>query len=449
MQTKADLTGLTDQEVQHQRARGLGNDVKIKTGRTYGQIARDNLFTFFNIVLFSLAAVLLLLGSPRDAFFTGAIAFLNVIVATTQEVRAKRKLDQIALLTRPKATVVRAGQEQTVDPTEIVAGDLLVAGPGDQVLADGVVLGEGKADLDESLLTGESDLMPKTAGDTVLSGSFVVNGRLYYTAEKVGAESFANKLTASARRFTRELTPLQREVNLVVRLLLLLVLFFGALIGINYFLSQRADLLESVQAASVVFGLAPSSLFLMIVVAYALGAIRIADKGALVQQANAVESLSHVDMLCLDKTGTLTANAIQLDTVQPLGELDEETLKHLLGDFARSATASNRTNEAILAATPGTKRDSRRRRRPFHRRASGAPWPSATASAQGSMCSARRRCCANTWRRPVTDWHNHRPDWTNEGRRVLIFAFAAPRRRRWSRPKKNPGSKVSWSRWPS
>ncbi len=334
MPTKADLTGLTDQEVQRQRARGLGNDVKIKTGRTYGQIARDNLFTFFNIVLFSLAAVLLLLGSPRDAFFTGAIAFLNVVVATTQEVRAKRKLDQIALLTRPKATVVRAGHEQTVDPTEIVAGDLLVAGPGDQVLADGVVLGEGKADLDESLLTGESDLMPKTTGNTVLSGSFVVNGRLYYTAEKVGAESFANKLTASARRFTRELTPLQREVNLVVRLLLLLVLFFGALIGINYFLSQRADLLESVQAASVVFGLAPSSLFLMIVVAYALGAVRIADKGALVQQANAVESLSHVDMLCLDKTGTLTANAIQLDTVQPLGELDEGTLKQLLGDFA-------------------------------------------------------------------------------------------------------------------
>ena len=115
--------------------------------------------------------MLLLLGSPRDAFFTGAIAFLNTVVATAQEVRAKRKLDKIALLTRPKATVVRNGQEQTVDPTAIVVGDLLVAGPGDQVLADGVAVSGGKADLDESLLTGESDLVAKQAGDKLLSGS--------------------------------------------------------------------------------------------------------------------------------------------------------------------------------------------------------------------------------------------------------------------------------------
>ena len=128
------------------------------------------------------------------------------------------------------------------------------------------------------------------------------------------------------------------------------------------------------QAASVVFGLAPSSLFLMIVVAYALGAVRIADKGALVQEANAVESLSHVDMICLDKTGTLTANAINLDAVESLCELDEGTLRGLLGDYARSAIASNRTNEALIEATKGSRR-AVPQRRPFRRRASGAPCP--------------------------------------------------------------------------
>ncbi len=119
---------------------GQGNDAKLKTGRTYGQIFRENLFTFFNIVLFTLAAILLLLGSPRDALFTGGIALLNTVVATAQEIRAKRKLDQIALLTRATATVVRNGESRVIDPAEIVVGDVLVVDPGDQVFADGVVV---------------------------------------------------------------------------------------------------------------------------------------------------------------------------------------------------------------------------------------------------------------------------------------------------------------------
>ena len=412
-------TGLTDQEAEQRRAQGLGNDVKLKSGRTYGEIVRENLLTFFNIVLFTLAAILLALGSPRDALFTGAIALLNTVVATVQEVRAKRKLDQIALLTRPRATVIRAGQSREVDLTEIVVGDLLVVGPGDQVLADGVVM-EGQADFDESLLTGEADLVPKQVGNPLLSGSFVVSGKATYVAQKVGVDSFANKLTEGARAFTRDLTPLQREVNLVVRLLLIMVFFFGALIGLNYFLNQNGDLLESVQAASVVFGLAPSSLFLMIVVAYALGAVRIADKGALVQQANAVESLSHVDVLCLDKTGTLTANKIRLDAVQALRGVDETAVRRQLGIYAHSGAAGNRTSEAIAAAAPG-ERCPVRGEIAF---SSARKW-SALAFDAGDMRGVYVLGAPEMLARSLVDgvaWQEQAEAWTAEGRRVLIFA---------------------------
>jgi cation-transporting ATPase E len=346
------LVGLTEAEVAQRQAQSLVNVAKAKTGRSYAQIAKDNLLTFFNLVLFSLGLILLVLGSPRDAFFTAAIAILNAVVGTVQEVRAKRKLDKIALLTRPKATVIRDGQEQPIDPAAVVQDDLLVVGPGDQAIVDGPVL-QGAADFDESLLTGESDPIAKRPGDQILSGSYALTGKVVYQAQKIGDESFANQLVQRARQFTREQTPLQREVNLVVRVLLLVVAFFGVLITINQLINRDQDLLQSVQAASVVFGLAPASLFLMIVVTYALGAVRIADKGALVQRANAVESLSHVDVLCLDKTGTLTANSIQLDAVQPLGALDEGDLRRALGRFARSSTAGNRTSDAIAEAVPG------------------------------------------------------------------------------------------------
>jgi cation-transporting ATPase E len=359
-------TGLTEAEADARRARGQGNDVRLKTSRTYAEIVRENVFTFFNVVLFGLALVLLLLGSPKDAFFTGVVALFNVVVATVQEVRAKRKLDRIALLTRPTATVIRDGQPKAVDPGQVVLGDLLLAEAGDQIVVDGQVLSDGRCEMDESLLTGEADPVAKRQGDEVYSGSFVVSGRIEYEAQKVGGESLANKLTEGARTFTRELTPLQREVNLIVRVLLGVVLFFGLIIALNYLIYQDIPLVQAVQQASVTFGLAPSSLFLMIVTAYALGAVRIANKGALVQQANSVESLCHVSVLCLDKTGTLTANKIRLHEIQPTGnlpdgdlsdgDLSDGELRRLLGTFARSVSTRNRTADALAAACPGEMR---------------------------------------------------------------------------------------------
>ncbi len=349
----ATLSGLTSAEVLERRQRGLGNDARIQTGRTYGQILKENVFTFINNVLFLLGLALILLGRPSDAFVSVGVIMINVVVSLVQEIRAKRTLDQIALLTRPTARVVREGEELKIDPAEIVIGDLLKVEPGDQIVVDGKVIA-GTMEADESLLTGESDRVRKEPGAAVFSGSFCMNGSCHYEAEKVGVDSLANQITAGARAFRRVQTPIQKETNLLVRVVLLVAVYFELLLLVNTFLND-IPIVDSVKMSVVIAGLVPNGLFVSIAVSYALGAIRIAGKGALVQQSNAVESLSNVDVLCLDKTGTLTANRIQFHDLAVISGTEQE-LREVLGDFAASTESGNRTNEAIAAAFPGQKR---------------------------------------------------------------------------------------------
>ncbi len=350
------MQGLSESEVLARRAQGQGNNVKLRTSRSYLQILRQNAFTFINTVLFAIGLVLILMGRAGDAVVTAGLVLLNVIVGVWQEGRAKRKLDQIALLTRPKAAVIREGHERSIDPAEIVLGDVLVIRSGDQVLVDGKVIGPegGRADVDESLLTGESDLVPKRPGDAVLSGSFCVTGSVIYEATRVGASTFACQVVAGARAFRQVKTPLQRDIDFVIRLMVLLATLLGVLLAISYTL-QRAPVVEVVQIAAVIVALVPQGLFLMTTVTYAMGAVRMAGSGALVQQANAIESMSHVDVLCLDKTGTLTTNRIKLHAIHPLNATEAE-LKSLLGDFVASSSSANRTAEAIGAAFTGAAR---------------------------------------------------------------------------------------------
>ena len=350
------LMGLSEREAQLRRSQGLGNAVQFKTSRSYLEILRHNLFTFFNMVLFGLGVALVLLGQPVEALITSGVMLINVLVAVIQEMRAKVKLDHIALLTRPKAAVIRDGQEKIIDPGEIVKGDILTVSPGDQIVVDGRLVGDGRVNVDESLITGEADLVAKGSGDMLYSGSFCVAGKATYLAQKVGSESLANTLTSSAREFVWEYTPLQSEVNLIIRVLLGVVAFFLLLATFNTILGETS-LVESVRTASVLFGLAPNSLFLMIVVAYAWAAVRLAGKGALVQQANSVESLCNVTVLCLDKTGTLTTNRIQLEEMlaidQSLARQLPTDLHHILGTYASSVTSTTRTSQAVLDAFPG------------------------------------------------------------------------------------------------
>lgn len=348
------ITGLSTSEVTNRRRNGQGNNIKLETSRSYRDIIVTNVFNVINVILFAIGAVMISIGRISDAVTSVGLIVLNVIIGVYQEIRAKRQLDRIALLTRPKVNVIRDSHEQVIDPSELVLGDVIVVRAGDQFVVDGVVVGSGKIDVDESLLTGESDLIPKTAGDELLSGSFCVTGTAMYEATRVGNDSFANKLTANARKFQIAYTPLQREINFVLRLLMLLAGFIGFLVLIGTILSE-VPFMRQVQIAAVITGLVPNGLFFMVVLAYAMGAQRIVQRGALVQQSNAVESLSNVTVLCTDKTGTLTANKINFHDVYPV-DIDKSDLERLLGDFAYSASANNKTGEALAVSLKGTKR---------------------------------------------------------------------------------------------
>lgn len=346
------LQGLSASEVMERRTNGQGNKAPQKTSRSYLQILRENVFTPINTILFVLGIVLILLGQTSDALVSVSVVFINVLVSVVQEIRAKRTLDRIALLTRPQAVAMREGHEQFIDPSEIVVGDLLVVRPGDQIVVDGPVVGDSRLEVDESLLTGEADPVSKRTGDWLYSGSFCLSGSACYQAEKVGAESVANQLTAGARAFRRMYTPLQRQISVIIQIMLLVAIFFEMLLVLNAQI-HHFPLVQSIKMAVVVIGIVPKGLLLATSVAYALGALRIVGKGALVQQANAVESLSNVDVLCLDKTGTLTANALVLDGVNPLG-LEESELRRLLGNYVASLSVSNATIRAIGAACPAS-----------------------------------------------------------------------------------------------
>lgn len=348
------LQGLSDREAASRRAVGQGNDVPVQTSRTYWDILRDNLFTFINGAYFFLSLVLIALGRASDVLVLASVVLLNVVINVVQEIRAKKKLDNIALLTRPKASVIRAGQERSIDPAEIVIGDVLIVRPGDQIVVDGAIIGESAIKVDESLLTGESDLISKQTGDPVYSGSFCVSGKGYYEAEKVGADSLASRMTTEARRFRKVLTPLQQHINMIIRLLLGMVIILGLITVLRMILGVT-PFTTGIQNMAVIVGLVPIGLYFMITLTYALGAVRIAEQSALVQQSNAVESISHVDVMCLDKTGTLTANRIELQTVHPI-DIDRADLAAVLGHYAASASTSNKTNEAIAVALAGQKR---------------------------------------------------------------------------------------------
>ncbi len=348
------LRGLTATEVAERRARGEANDVPLATSRPYRRIFLDNALTPINVVLYVIAALLLGLGRPGDAVTTAGLIALNVLVGIVQEGRAKRQLDRLALLTRPRACVLRDGEEHLVDPSEVVRGDVLILRPGDQAVVDGPILRAAGLRLDESLLTGEADPVAKHPGEIVYSGSVCVAGSAVIRADAVGRASRAQRITARARAFRNVQTPLQREVNGVIRAMAVMAMLIGIGAALSYYREFRhLAVVQSVQAAAVIVGLVPQGLSAMTTVTYAMAALRMAGKGAVIQRINAVESTSHVDVLCLDKTGTLTTNQLEVREVRALAPgLDAAAARALLGRYAASVTVANRTVEALRAACP-------------------------------------------------------------------------------------------------
>jgi cation-transporting ATPase E len=305
--------GLTTAEADRRAAAGLAN-VDSTRQRTDADVVRANVLTFFNVVLFSLIFALFAVGEFRDGFFVGVVVAANVAVATWQEIRATRTLRELVALTAPHATVVRDGVEAPILAEHIVQGDLIHLKQGDQVVADGTVVAR-TAEVDESLLTGESDSVQRGPGSELRSGSFCTAGDCYYTAEQVGVNAYAVKLTADARELVRRATPLQLRFQRILRLLLTATGILAALLLISYNVQDRG-IAESIKATTAtVTTVVPTGLLLGMTVAFAVGAVRVSRAGAIVQDINAVEALNYVDVICLDKTGTITANRLTLQDI--------------------------------------------------------------------------------------------------------------------------------------
>ena len=318
--------------------------------RSYASIVRANVFTVFNLILAVAGAATLAFGQWQDALFLGVLV-ANAVIGTGQEVRAKRALDRLSALVAPDATVVRDGEPRRVPVDDVVVGDLVRVGPGDHVVADGTLTRAEWLQLDESILSGESRPVRRTAGDAVRSGSFVVEGAGEYLVAAVGADSYAEQVTGQARSFRHPRSPLERALNRLLLVLVAVLVPLGVVLG--YALWHRhARLGEAVPTSvAAVVTLIPEGLILLTSLTYAVGALRMARLGALAQQLNATESLAAVDVVCLDKTGTLTQPRLRVaELVGP------QSLAAELGVYAASASTRNATLEAVAEAFPARAR---------------------------------------------------------------------------------------------
>lgn len=346
-------SGLTEREANRRRTGGLGNAASLRGSVSVRRILRRNVFTILNGVLFSVSVVLLALGLFDDALVTAGPVAANVLVAVILELRAKRKLDRLTLINQPTVTILRDGDARAAKPSEVVLGDILMVERGDQAVVDGRVIA-GSLEVDESVLTGEADVVSKGPDDRVLSGTIGVAGKAAIEVTEVGAATFASQIAAEARRGSDERTPLRRDLDKLV--LAIGILTVVAAIPVVFALQASGETFlstASVQAAAVLAALVPQGLAIMATVAYSLAAVRVGREGAIVQRLDAMEAMSRVDTLCLDKTGTLTGHRLVLSEFRPLDGRSAETVRALLRDVAASATARNRTIDAIAAAFPG------------------------------------------------------------------------------------------------
>ena len=339
------MRGLTSEEVSDRKARGLANNADVRTSRTYTDIFVKNAFTPFNIILFILGILLVICDEVISAISATGIIIVNILISTIQEMRAKRKLDKISLLVRPKVTVIRDGSEVEIDQSEIVMDDLIIIRAGEQALVDGVAERCTSVEMDESLLTGESSTVRKHDGDKVYSGSVCVTGEMYYTVTAVGNEAYASQMLKSARKFTSKETPLQMETGTMTKILMLIAgILFVLTIFKSLFITHVA-LGQILEVFVLCLDVVPIALFLLITLTYMIAAARMADSGVLLQRSNSVESISHVDTVCMDKTGTITTNRLRFESSTDF--VPSEEAARYASVFSTLTGSKNRTMQAI------------------------------------------------------------------------------------------------------
>jgi cation-transporting ATPase E len=338
------VTGLTDAEVAHRVAEGKTNDVPTRAARSVSDIVRANVFTRINAILGVLLIIVMSTGSVINGAF-GLLIIANSAIGIIQELRAKQTLDKLAIVGQTKPLVRRQSGTQALMPSEVVLDDIIELGPGDQIIVDGEILEETNLEVDESLLTGEADPITKDAGDNVMSGSFVVAGSGAYRATKVGHEAYAAKLAEEASKFTLVNSELRSGINRILQFITYLLIPAGLLIIYTQLFTTDAGWRESVlRMVGALVPMVPEGLVLMTSIAFAVGVVRLGRRQCLVNELPAIEGLARVDVVCADKTGTLTENGMRVSDLKPL---DEAGVGDILAQLAADDPRPNASMQAI------------------------------------------------------------------------------------------------------
>ncbi|WP_306359418.1 HAD-IC family P-type ATPase [Nocardia sp. CC227C] len=362
--------GLTSAEVEQRRRDGLTNDVPERASRSVRDIVRANVFTRINAILGVLFILVMATGSIIDGMF-GLLIVANSAVGIIQEVRAKKTLDNLAIVGQAKPVVRRDGAAAEVAPQEVVLDDIIELGPGDQIVVDGEVVESELLEVDESLLTGEADPIDKTVGAPVMSGSFVVSGSGAYRATKVGKDAYAAKLAEEASKFTLVNSELRNGINTILKVITYLLIPAGLLSIYNQLVSSGESWRPAVNGmVAALVPMVPEGLVLMTSIAFAVGVVRLGRRKCLVQELPAIEGLARVDVVCADKTGTLTENGMRLAEIRPVGASPsvagdgaaangaagngDDELKRVLAAMAADDPRPNASVLAIKEALPDT-----------------------------------------------------------------------------------------------
>jgi cation-transporting ATPase E len=405
--------GLTAAEVAERVAQGRTNAADDRTSRTFGEIARANIFTRFNAILGTMLVVILIVGPIQDALF-GIVLVANALIGIVQEYRAKRTLDRLAVLNAPRATVVRDGAVTEIAVEAVVVDDLVALQAGDQVPTDGRVVTVDGLEIDESLLTGESEPVDKADGDEVLSGSIVVAGAGRFQATRVGEDAYARRLAVEARRFTLVKSELRDGINTILRYVTWALVPTAALLALSQFRAHEGWREAMAGVVAGVVAMVPEGLVLLTSLAFGLAAVALARRQVLVQELPAVEGLARVDVVCLDKTGTLTEGTIEFADVEVVqaGSPVDAALGALAADENRNATT-----RALAAAYRAPDGWVRTETVPF---SSARKWSGASFGDRGTwVLGAPEMVFPNV---PAGDPVRHRADeLAAEGRRVLVL----------------------------
>lgn len=343
-------TGLTAQQVQEHRMHGWTNQPVDPPSKTTKEIIQENVFTYFNLIFLVLAVLLCLVGSFRDLTFLPVIV-LNTLIGIIQETRAKKVLDNLTMLNAPHAMVIRDGKKSQINAEDLVIDDIVIFEAGNQVCADAEVCA-GEVQVNESLLTGESDEITKRKGDQLMSGSFIVSGQCHARLDKVGADSYISRLTLEAKAMQNtEQSEMIRSLDKLVKWVGVAIIPIGIILFIQAFVFQGEGFRSSVTSMiAAVIGMIPEGLYLLASVALAVSSIRLAQKKVLLHDMKCIETLARVNVLCVDKTGTITENTMEVQDVIPTKEYEEGELRplsELLGDFTAAQSSDNITMEAM------------------------------------------------------------------------------------------------------